>query len=273
MEREVQRSVLRAIHAMHQNLGEQLTVGDIARSAGFSKFHFARVFREATGMSPGRFLSALRLQAAKQLLLSTSASIADISMQVGYCSVGTFSTRFKNSVGVAPSAYRAGRGRVPPIRHQAEYRSGTREPDGIRGTVCSPSAAADASVFLGLFPSVILEGAPARFTFLLRPGPYLLHDVPPGVWHILAHSVAPLREATGDRARHSFLGSSGPVTVRSGSGVLLADLRLRPARPLDPPVLIALAEAPPRECSAAAPQATADRAAVTGRTSASDRSR
>src|SRR5688572_1243423 len=91
---------------MRDNLGEPLTVDDLARSAMFSKFHFTRIFQRVTGVSPGRFLSGLRLQRAKELLVSTSLSVADISVLVGYNSVGTFSSRFTRSVGMPPSRYR-----------------------------------------------------------------------------------------------------------------------------------------------------------------------
>src|SRR5688500_16565503 len=91
----------RAIRMMHENLGDYFTIDDMANSAMFSKFHFTRIFQEVTGVSPGRFLSALRLQKAKQLLVSTSWNVADISVLVGYSSVGTFSTRFSKSVGLS----------------------------------------------------------------------------------------------------------------------------------------------------------------------------
>src|ERR687887_1129758 len=91
---------------MQQNLGERLTIDDMARSAMFSKFHFSRVFQRVTGVSPGRFLSAMRLEEAKRLLLTPSLTVADISHRVGYNSVGTFSSRFRHSVGVSPTTYR-----------------------------------------------------------------------------------------------------------------------------------------------------------------------
>src|SRR5262245_51420880 len=99
-------AVRRVIKAMLENLDDDLTIDDMARIAMFSKFHFSRMFQRVTGVSPGRFLSALRLQRAKQLLLSTSFNIADISHRVGYTSVGTFSSRFTRSVGISPIAYR-----------------------------------------------------------------------------------------------------------------------------------------------------------------------
>src|SRR3569833_2375854 len=61
MDEIVRQAVVRAIVTMRDNLGERLTIDDLARAAMFSKFHFTRVFLRATGLSPGRFLSAPRV--------------------------------------------------------------------------------------------------------------------------------------------------------------------------------------------------------------------
>src|SRR5215212_10512242 len=67
MEKAIEQAVGRVIETMRENLGEQLTVDDMARTAMFSKFHFSRFFQRVTGVSPGRLLSAMRLQEAKHL--------------------------------------------------------------------------------------------------------------------------------------------------------------------------------------------------------------
>src|SRR2546430_14701048 len=116
---------------MRENLGEPLTVDDMAREALFSKFHFTRIFQRTTGVSPGRFLSALRLQQAKRLLVSTSLNVADISLRVGYNSVGTFSSRFTRSVGLCPTEYRRTGGYV-----QSVFRASGRPQHGSGRVVC-----------------------------------------------------------------------------------------------------------------------------------------
>ena len=55
MDDVIERAVLRVIDSMHENLGEQITIDDMARTAMFSKFHFSRVFQRVTGLSPGRY--------------------------------------------------------------------------------------------------------------------------------------------------------------------------------------------------------------------------
>jgi transcriptional regulator GlxA family with amidase domain len=113
MDSIVRQAVDRAIAMMQANLGEQLTLDDLARSAMFSKFHFSRIFQKVTGISPGRYLSAMRIEEAKRLLVTTSLTVADISHLVGYRGVGTFSSRFSDLVGVPPTTYRQFGGDVP----------------------------------------------------------------------------------------------------------------------------------------------------------------
>lgn len=240
MDESVRQAVARAIMVMRENLGERLTVDDLARAAMFSKFHFTRVFLRATGLSPGRFLAALRLAEAKRLLTSSAVSVADISHQVGYNSVGTFSARFSASIGISPSGYRQ-LGRRPPQVTDRTDLAGTGAT--IRGQVWCPATAEAGPVFVGLFPARIAEGAPARHVVLDRPGPYVLTDVPLGSWYVLAHSFAtPLNSEDG---RRPYLGLAGPATVHRGITGNITDVLLRPRHGFDPPLLLALPDLRP----------------------------
>jgi AraC family transcriptional regulator len=237
MDEIVRRAVARAIITMQENLGDRLTVDDLARSAMFSKFHFTRVFHRATGLSPGRFLSALRLAEAKRLLMTTAMSVADISHQVGYNSVGTFSARFSSSVGASPTAYRHLRGHV----HRIPERTQTRSASGItlRGQLTGPPAALVGPVFVGLFPGRLMEGAPVRHAVLPGTGSYALHDVPPGTWFVLAHGWATMGTLD-ELIRRPCTGHSDPIAISSGVAASLADVHLHPRRGFDPPLLLAL---------------------------------
>ena len=229
MDDELEKAVMRAIETMRDNLGEQLTIDDLARAAIFSKFHFSRVFHRVTGLSPGRFLSALRLQEAKRLLESTALGVTEISHQVGYSSVGTFSSRFKSSVGVSPTRYR----QLDRVALAACAQEGERSAMSILGDVASP-VQEDGPVFAGLFPERILQGMPASYAVIDRPGPFVLRNVPVGTWHLLACSL----DGSPSQRR---VGHVGPITIRQpGAAVHPARLQLRPARPLDPPALLAM---------------------------------
>lgn len=241
MEKAIEQAVGRVIEAMRDNLGERLTIDDMARTAMFSKFHFSRVFQRATGVSPGRFLSALRLHEAKQLLVSTSLTVTDISHRVGYTSVGTFSSRFRDSVGVSPTTYRqlGGFTSISPIDDQ---RSTTRQrPASVRGEVWAPPTEELGLIFVGLFADRIPQGQPVRCTVLHRPGAFVLDDVPRGTWYLLAHSVAAgLEEVlSGPGDQGPCVGANGPIKIGPDTTVRRADVQLAP-KALDLPVLKAL---------------------------------
>jgi AraC-like DNA-binding protein len=240
----IEQAVKRAITTMRENLGEPLTVDDMARAAMFSKFHFTRVFQRTTGVSPGRFLSAMRLQRAKQLLVSTSLNVADISLRVGYNSVGTFSSRFSRSVGMPPTMYRRRAGFAARIPTDPD--AANRQPSAARmyGRVWPSRTVPRELVFVGLFPERIPEGKPARCTVLAKPGPYQFENVPAGSWYVLAQSVTgdPEALANDDAPQTVSVATHGPVTVH-GDTVVRADLLLKPAQALDPPVLLALLDA------------------------------
>lgn len=240
MDDVITKAVLRVIQRMQENVGEPLTIDDMARTAMFSKFHFSRIFQRVTGLSPGRFLSAVRLREAKRLLTSTTLSVTDISHRVGYSSVGTFSSRFTSSVGMSPSRYRRLERLTPPRRPASPQTTTTT----IRGFISSPLG--DRPVFAGVFPGSVLEGWPVRYTILRRPGPYVLEDVPEGRWHLIAQSsAAGYEDATDHPARGDegvCIGRYGPITVKRGATATVADIQLRPMSVFDPPVLLALRE-------------------------------
>ncbi|MEU1969845.1 AraC family transcriptional regulator [Micromonospora sediminicola] len=242
MEDSIELAVKRAIATMRDNLGEQITVDDMARAAMFSKFHFTRIFQRVTGVSPGRFLSALRLQQAQHLLVSTSLNVADISQRVGYNSVGTFSSRFSRSVGMSPTAYRRRAGFASHIPTSAN-RNVSPSTAQIHGKVLPHGDGEDRLIFAGLFPERIPQGQPAQCLVKTGPGPFVLDRVPQGSWHLLAQSVpGNLTDTDGYQANVNeavSVASFGPVTVRQGTR-LHAELHFNPVRVLDPPVLLAL---------------------------------
>lgn len=242
MDESIQLAVLRAISTMRDNLGEPLTVDDMARSAMFSKFHFTRIFQRVIGMSPGRFLSELRLHRAKRLLVSTSLSVADISLLVGYNSVGTFSSRFARSIGMPPSAYRRRAGFASHLGSGPDD-DRPRFIGSVRGRVWPHAGHSSLLMFVGLFADPIPQGRPIRCAVVTRPRTFELTAAPPGTWHLLAQSVvgdaedpaAYIANADEDVA----LATVGPIVFTSDTEVH-ADLHLKPVRALDPSVLLAM---------------------------------
>lgn len=105
----------RARDLMDRRYAEPLDLDSVAAAAGYSRYHFVRAFRAAYGQPPGRYLSQRRVERAKELLRSVNLSVTEVCFLVGFSSLGSFSTRFKELVGVPPSEYqRDARAAGPP---------------------------------------------------------------------------------------------------------------------------------------------------------------
>jgi AraC-like DNA-binding protein len=83
-----------------------LDLGELARVAGVSKYHFARCFEAAYGETPIRYLTRRRIERAQDLLRAANLTVTEVCMLVGFSSLGSFSSRFSALVGESPTAYR-----------------------------------------------------------------------------------------------------------------------------------------------------------------------
>jgi AraC-like DNA-binding protein len=110
------RHLLRAKDLADARYADELDVDDLASAAGLSRAHFSREFRRAFGESPHAYLLTRRLERAAALLRSTDRSVAEICFAVGLSSLGSFTTSFKRTYGMTPTAYRAA---FPPAAHLA----------------------------------------------------------------------------------------------------------------------------------------------------------
>jgi AraC family transcriptional regulator len=102
----VDRRLRRAIEFMHDNYERELALEEIASAAYLSEYHFARLFKQITGVTPHVYLANVRLEHARSLLSETSLSISDIATRVGYQSQSHFTKIFKSVTGVTPRLYR-----------------------------------------------------------------------------------------------------------------------------------------------------------------------
>jgi AraC-like DNA-binding protein len=108
----------RARDLMDARFATPIDLDEMAASAGFSRYHFAREFRAAFGESPRAYLTRRRVERAKDLLAWANLTVTEICMLVGFSSLGSFSSRFAELVGCPPSVYRRRvieRGGPPPI--------------------------------------------------------------------------------------------------------------------------------------------------------------
>ena len=99
--------VRRARDLMDRLYSEPLNLRELAAAAGVSKYHFLRAFASAYGQTPARYLCDRRIERAQDLLRATNVTVTEVCMLVGFSSLGSFSTRFRERVGVSPSAYQA----------------------------------------------------------------------------------------------------------------------------------------------------------------------
>jgi transcriptional regulator GlxA family with amidase domain len=92
---------------MDRDYAQPLDVEALARGVHMSAGHLSREFKAAYGESPYSYLMTRRIERAMALLRRGDLSVSEVCFEVGCSSLGTFSTRFSELVGVAPSVYRA----------------------------------------------------------------------------------------------------------------------------------------------------------------------
>lgn len=109
--RRRQQEMLRVAALIRENPGTAPSVKQLAAQAGYTADHFGRVFESVIGLSPQAYAVQVRIDRARQLLLSTDLTVNEIADALGYQDVFFFSRQFKQKVGVPPSQYR---------RHAAE---------------------------------------------------------------------------------------------------------------------------------------------------------
>ncbi|GAA5168856.1 MULTISPECIES: helix-turn-helix transcriptional regulator [Amycolatopsis] len=243
----MREAVVEAARFLAGRCTEAVTLGDVADHVSYSPFHLARAFERAHGQPPGQFLAAHRFQRAKQLLLATDERVVDICHEVGFSSVGTFTTRFTAAVGQSPARFR----QLPdvlvddppqPLIVPGTARGGGTVTGTVRLSAAAQAAVGTASVYVGLFHKRTARGFPVCGTLLGETGDFLLVDVPPGAYWLLA-SALPARD-----------GPVAQLVPRRGiSGAAREPVHVTPCRPVhhrevwldvapewDAPVLVAL---------------------------------
>jgi AraC family transcriptional regulator len=242
-----EQAVERAIQVMHTHMHEVLTLADLASVAYLSPSRFKHVFRHPIGIPPGEFLSALRLQAARHLLLTTPLSVTDICFEVGYSSMGSFTSRFTHLVGLSPRLLRQrAYAFEPPPAERAERDpttlSGLPRKHALLGQISAP-ATFRGTIYVGMFTNPIPQGRPVRCTKISSPGVYRIQDVPDGVYHLRAAAfpVAADLHSSLLPGEQLLLGNhASPLVIRQGRVSGDPDLVLHSPRLTDPPLVMGL---------------------------------
>jgi AraC family transcriptional regulator len=98
--------LMRVLRDIETNIGEPITLANLAATAGLSRMYFAKQFRATTGIRPHDCVLRKRVERAQQLLATTSDSLVDIALSVGFQTQPHFTTVFKNIVGSTPYQWR-----------------------------------------------------------------------------------------------------------------------------------------------------------------------
>jgi AraC family transcriptional regulator len=99
---------IRAVQAyVETHLHQQISLADLAATAGLSSFHFLRSFKGSVGSTPARYVMDRRMERAKYMLRISSLTVSEVGVGVGFEDVSHFSRAFRRATGVTPSAFRA----------------------------------------------------------------------------------------------------------------------------------------------------------------------
>jgi AraC family transcriptional regulator len=100
------RQVLEITDYINNHLTRSIKLEDLAAYLGISQFHFSRLFKQSTGISPHQYVMQQRIELAKELLKKADRSIADIALDCGFNSQSHLGKYFRQITGMTPKAYR-----------------------------------------------------------------------------------------------------------------------------------------------------------------------
>lgn len=243
------QAVERVIREVRCTFNEPLALADMARLAHLSPAYFDRIFRQITGIPPVQFLYALRIEAAKRLLLTTSLSVIDVCYEVGYNSIGTFTSRFTHLVGVSPRQFRY---LAKTLQDEFLESLISQALNSIKPAPADPFTTGqivaphplESLIFVGLFPTLIPQSRPLAGTLLKSAGSYYIAPLRRNHSYVFAATFPGVRDHLSYFLPNpaSLLVGVGtrPVTANHGNRRESVDVSLRTVQITDPPLLLAL---------------------------------
>lgn len=202
------------VRGIREGFGGHLEIADFGRMARLSPCHMARLFHQETGLTPQSFLLAVRMEEARRKLLRSDTSIADIAEQVGYASLGAFTTRFTKTTGVPPGRYRRltalGSGAVDLMAgsDSTHFTYGS-----IAGRIGRSDGLLDEPVYIAAFPVSANTRRTARCCCIPHStGSWCIPHVPEGRW--LVEAVSRTHRMSGHDV---VVGQAGPFHIKPGS--------------------------------------------------------
>ena len=98
------RPIRQAMEYLAENLDQKMSLEAVARSAGLSRYHFLRIFKRETGLSPHLFRTLRRVDQAKKLLCNDTP-LAETALMVGFSDQSHFTNTFRKYTGATPGQY------------------------------------------------------------------------------------------------------------------------------------------------------------------------
>jgi AraC-like DNA-binding protein len=248
-------AVQKAISSMHDRYYVPITLNELAAEVHVSPFHFSRIFARVTGVTPGRYLTAVRLFEAKRLLLTTSLTVSDIVCSVGYSSVGTFTSRFTRAVGMTPTQYRDPEvaellvalspnfQRIPSFETMREAGINCAAPQRSGGALVGQIEMPDNqpwNTLVGVFNDPVPQSGPVAFTAIANgtSGELIINNIPPGEWVVIA---AAERSATTSSPGDFSIGTARTRLTITHDETVSVTVRMRALQATDPPIAVTLA--------------------------------
>ncbi len=100
------RALKEAVDYIGDNLGNDLRLAEISGAAHMSPYHFSRLFKKSTGLTPHKYVIERRVRRARELLRGSALPIAEISLLCGFASQSHLNRHFKSLLGVTPGVFR-----------------------------------------------------------------------------------------------------------------------------------------------------------------------
>jgi AraC family transcriptional regulator len=244
-------AVMRAVELMRAEPARPHQLRHLARAGRYSPFHFHRIFREVTRLTPAVYLAAVRMAHARRLLVQTNLTVGQVSREVAYQSLGAFTNQFGRLAGVSPLRFRnlmgtmrqvtvgavvPAQGGIPLDQHPGHPAGepGRQPTVTLIGSIPGPSL-----VMAGLMPAGSLGTGPRWRMFPTGVTPLWL-PAPPrdgaySAFVVVVPAYACLVDTFVDHTPGSYL--IGTADVRYPAGVEHIEVELRQPRRTDPPVL------------------------------------
>ncbi|OAB40312.1 helix-turn-helix transcriptional regulator [Paenibacillus antarcticus] len=241
-------ATVQAIDYMKCHLDEDITSEQLAIHVNYSPFHFTRIFKSVTGISPRRYLSALRMESGKKELLKSPSLLVKVLLAIGFRSVGTFNTKFKENVGVTPKKFRnlseALSAYMSQYENQELLLSATNLNSTIQKICCHVEAPDSFSgmIFVGLFPRPIPDQRPIAGTALNRKNrTCTFTNVPEGTYYALIAGIPwSLNPKDYFLLEHCLRGMFPSAIHVMDTTNLDMTIQLRGPLPFDPPIVVNL---------------------------------